>query len=508
MIDFTPIARQYFAHRLQEIQRFVDYSESVQREQLATLLGCASYTEYGQKYRFPAIRGYNDFSNTLPITTYEDLKPHIQRMIRGEKSILWPGRVDKFAQSSGTSDGKSKYIPITNDALKKNHYQGASDVVALYLNMNPQSRIFSGKAFILGGSFANSVDYAAPGTQIGDLSASLIKNINPMANMMRVPSKSVALMENWDEKLPALVAASLNSNITNISGVPSWFLTVIREVMKAAGARSIHDVWPNLEVFFHGGISFDPYREQYQSITDPQKMHFVETYNASEGFFASQSSFDTNAMLLLLDIGVFYEFIPIDQIDEERPMVLPLWEISAGETYALVITSCNGLWRYKIGDTVYIESTSPLKIRIAGRTKSYINAFGEELMVHNANAAIAYACAVTSAQIIDFTAAPVYTTEQTKGHHQWLIEFEKMPSSLQAFTEALDSQLQHENSDYEAKRYNDIFLAAPDVVVAKRGIFDTWLGMTGKRGGQRKVPRLCNDRKIINQLLELNKKKQ
>ena len=312
-------------------------------------------------------------------------------------------------------------------------------------------------------------------------------------------------MPNWDEKLPALVEASKGQNITNLSGVPSWFLTVIREVMKSKGARSIHEVWPNLEVFFHGGISFDPYREQYQSITDPSKMHFVETYNASEGFFATQSSFDTNAMLLLLDIGIFYEFIPLDQIDDEHPTVLPIWEISEGETYALVITSCNGLWRYKIGDTVRVESTTPLKIRIAGRTKSYINAFGEELMVHNANAAITYACAVTSAQIIDFTAAPVYTTEQSKGHHQWLIEFAKMPSSLKAFTEALDSQLQHENSDYEAKRQNCIFLAAPDVVVAKSGLFDTWLGMTGKRGGQRKVPRLCNDRKIMDQLLELNK---
>ena len=504
MIDFTPIARQYFAHRLQEIQRFVDYSESVQREQLATLLGCASYTEYGQKYRFPAIRGYNDFSNTLPLTTYEDLKPHIQRMIRGEKSILWPGRVDKFAQSSGTSDGKSKYIPITRESFKRNHYQGAADVVALYLNMNPESRLFAGKAFILGGSFANEASGAAPGTRIGDLSANLIENINPLVNLLRVPGKQVALMEDWEAKLPALVKASLKENITNLSGVPSWFLTVLREVLKVGGATNIHQLWPNLEVFFHGGISFDPYREQYRAITDPHKMHFVETYNASEGFFASQSSAESNAMLLLLDVGVFYEFIPIQQVDSPNPITFPVWELEQGATYEMVISSCNGLWRYRIGDTVRIESTSPLKIRIVGRTRSFINAFGEELMVHNANAAITAACQATGAQIADYTAAPVFTTETAKGCHEWLIEFTREPDSLQHFARVLDSCLKQENSDYEAKRYNDIFLAPPRITIAKPGLFDNWLEMTGKRGGQRKVPRLCNDRKLLDRLLELN----
>ena len=504
MINFTPIARTIFKRRLEEIARYVSYAEAVQREQLTYLLESASYTEYGQKYRFANIQGYNQFKNTVPLARYEDLKPHIMRMVRGEKNVLWHGRVANFAQSSGTSDGKSKYIPITRESFKRNHYQGAADVVALYLNMNPASRLFAGKAFILGGSFANEVSGAAPGTRIGDLSANLIENINPMVNLLRVPGKQVALMEDWAEKLPTLVKASIKENITNLSGVPSWFLTVLREALKATGTSNIHQVWPNLEVFFHGGISFDPYREQYQAITDPQKMHFVETYNASEGFFAAQSSAESNAMLLLLDVGVFYEFIPIEQDDSENPVTYPAWELEQGKTYALVISSCNGLWRYRIGDTVRVESTSPLKIRIVGRTRSFINAFGEELMVHNANAAITAACQATGASIADYTAAPVFTTETSKGCHEWLVEFTVQPDSLQHFAQVLDSTLKQENSDYEAKRYNDIFLAPPRITVAKPNLFDNWLEMTGKRGGQRKVPRLCNDRKLLDRLLELN----
>lgn len=505
MINFTPIGRCLLSRRLPEIKRFIDYPEAVQREQLTYLLESASYTEYGQKYRFGKIKGYNEYKNIAPLNTYENLKPHIMNMVRGAKNILWPGRVMNFAQSSGTSDGKSKYIPITKEAFRRNHYQGASDVVTLYLNTNPDSRIFSGKAFILGGSFANEVNNVPIGTRIGDLSANLIQNINPVANFFRVPDKRTALMEDWEKKLPALVEASKNQNITNLSGVPSWFLTVLRQVLKDTGASNIHDVWPNLEVFFHGGISFDPYRSQYQAITDPQKMHFVETYNASEGFFATQSSAESNAMLLLLDIGIFYEFIPINEADNENPQTLPVWEVEKGCTYELVISSCNGLWRYRIGDTVKVESTSPLKIRIAGRTRSYINAFGEELMVHNATRAITWACAATGAEIADYTAAPVFTTEANKGHHQWLIEFTKAPDTIDHFTMSLDEALKRENSDYEAKRYKDIFLAPPEITVARTGLFDQWLALTGKRGGQRKVPRLSNDRTLMQQLLELNK---
>ena len=504
MINFTPIARKHFVARLYEQLRYKDYADAVQQGELVKLIEHASLTEFGRAHKFSKMRTYREFATEVPLHRYEDLKPQIMRMVAGEGDVLWRGKCFNFAQSSGTTDGKSKYIPITAESLKRNHYQGAADVVALYLNMNPASRLFAGKAFILGGSFANEVSGAAPGTRIGDLSANLIENINPMVNLLRVPGKQVALMEDWTEKLPALVKASIKENITNLSGVPSWFLTVLREALKATGTSNIHQVWPNLEVFFHGGISFDPYREQYQAITDPQKMHFVETYNASEGFFAAQSSAESNAMLLLLDVGVFYEFIPIEQDDSENPVTYPAWELEQGKTYALVISSCNGLWRYRIGDTVRVESTSPLKIRIVGRTRSFINAFGEELMVHNANAAITAACQATGAQIADYTAAPVFTTETSKGCHEWLVEFTVQPDSLQHFAQVLDSTLKQENSDYEAKRYNDIFLAPPRITVAKPNLFDNWLEMTGKRGGQRKVPRLCNDRKLLDRLLELN----
>ncbi|MDY5802998.1 MAG: GH3 auxin-responsive promoter family protein, partial [Sodaliphilus sp.] len=374
MIDFTPLAKKRFLSRLYDQLRYANYADAVQQGELVKLIERASLTEFGRKYHFSNMRTYREFASTVPLYRYEDLRPQIMRMVSGEANVLWRGKCFNFAQSSGTTDGKSKYIPITADSLKTNHYQGASDVVSHYLNLNPASRIFSGKGFILGGSFANQLQLK-PGTRVGDLSATLIQNINPLVNLFRVPSKKVALMEDWTEKLPALVEASLNENITNLSGVPSWFLTVLKEVMARKGVSCIHEVWPNLEVFFHGGIAFAPYREQYEKICDMSKMHFLDTYNASEGFFAVQSSWETTAMLLLLDIGVFYEFIPIEDTDSPTPEVYPVWEVEAGKTYELVITACNGLWRYRIGDTVTIEQTNPVKIKIAGRTKNFINAF-------------------------------------------------------------------------------------------------------------------------------------
>ena len=425
-------------------------------------------------------------------------------MIDGERDILWKGRVTHFAQSSGTSDGKSKYIPITADSFKRCHYQGGTDVVAHYLNLYPDSRMFSGKGFILGGSYANELTLKK-GVVVGDLSANLIDNINPVVNMVRVPSKRIALMEDWEKKLPALINASIGQNITNISGVPSWFLTVLKGVIQQAGANTIHDVWPNLEVFFHGGISFAPYREQYRAITDPTKMRYLETYNASEGFFAVQNAIDDPAMLLLLDVGVFYEFIPLSQIDQPQPETLPIWKVKPGEVYALVLSACNGLWRYPIGDTVKVESVNPVKITIAGRTKHYINAFGEELMVHNADAAITKACAAHNCAILNYTAAPVYADNKSRGRHEWLIEFSRRPNDINQFATTLDNLLQQENSDYQAKRYKGIFLDRLSIVEAKAGVFDQWLASTGKLGGQRKVPRLCNDRRFIDAILQLNK---
>ncbi|MDO4512377.1 MAG: GH3 auxin-responsive promoter family protein [Bacteroidales bacterium] len=502
MINFTPIARKHFLSRLYEQLRYKDYADAVQQGELVKLIEHASLTEFGRKYKFSKMRTYREFASSVPLYRYEDLRPQIMRMVGGEANVLWRGKCFNFAQSSGTSDGKSKYIPITADALKQNHYRGASDVVSHYLNLNPASRLFSGKALILGGSFANELNLK-PGTRVGDLSASLIQNINPLVNLFRVPSKKVALMEDWSEKLPALVEAAMNENITNLSGVPSWFLTVLKEVMARKGASCIHEVWPNLEVFFHGGIAFGPYREQYEKICDMSRMHFLDTYNASEGFFAVQSAWESTAMLLLLDIGVFYEFIPIEEADSTEPDVIPVWEVEAGRTYELVITACNGLWRYRIGDTVTVEQTHPVKIKIAGRTKSFINAFGEELMVHNADAAITRAQVMTGAQVLNYTAAPVYAGDHSRGRHEWLIEFAKMPSSTAEFMRVLDEALRSENSDYDAKRTGDIFLDAPSLVVASEGLFDRWLGSTGKLGGQRKIPRLSNNRDIIDQMLKM-----
>ena len=488
--------------RLQQHARFIDHADAVQQGELVRLIEKAALTRIGRKYDFSSIRTYRQFASTLPLYSYENLRPSIMRMVNGARDELWPGRCVNFAQSSGTSDGRSKYIPITRESFEWNHYQGASDVVSHYLNLNPASRIFSGKAMILGGSFANNLQLK-PGVRVGDLSANLIENMNPLANLARIPSKRVALLEDWTEKLPLMVEAAIGQNVTNLSGVPSWFLTVLKEVLKKTGKSCIHEVWPNLEVFFHGGIAFEPYRQQYEAICDMDKMRFLDTYNASEGFFAVQSDWSSEAMLLLLDVGVFYEFLPVEESDSETPEVYPIWEIEPGRTYELIITGANGLWRYRLGDTVTIEQLNPVKIKIAGRTRSFINAFGEELMVHNADHAIALAEQETGAEVLNYTAAPVYARDGERGHHQWLIEFAREPSDTARFMQLLDQHLREVNSDYDAKRTGDIFLDAPSLVIAPAGLFDRWLASTGKLGGQRKVPRLNNNRTIIDQMLAL-----
>ena len=502
MMDFTPLFRSHFLDRLQEHTRYIDHADAVQQGELVRLIEKAALTRIGRKYDFSSIRTYRQFASTLPLYSYENLQPQIMRMINGAKDELWPGRCMHFAQSSGTSDGRSKYIPITPESLKWNHYQGSSDVVSHYLNLNPASRIFSGKAFILGGSFSNRLKLPR-GVKVGDLSANLIENMNPLANLVRIPSRQIALMEDWNAKLPLLVDAAIGQNVTNLSGVPSWFLTVLREVLKKTGKSSIHEVWPNLEVFFHGGIAFEPYREQYEEICDMDKMHFLDTYNASEGFFAVQSDWSTEAMLLLLDAGVFFEFLPVEESGSETPEVYPIWEIEAGRTYELIITAANGLWRYRLGDTVTIQQLNPVKITIAGRTHSFINAFGEELMVHNADHAITLAAQETGAEILNYTAAPVYSISGQRGHHQWLIEFAREPQDTSRFMQLLDQHLREVNSDYDAKRTGDIFLALPELVIAPAGLFDRWLASTGKLGGQRKIPRLNNNRDTIDQMLAM-----
>ena len=505
MMDLTAMARWTMVRQAERVDEWVACGDDVQRAQLMRMLKEARSTDIGRRYELGSIRSYEEFARRVPVVEYEDIRDDVMRMVGGERDVLWRGVCRNFAQSSGTSGGKSKFIPITKDSLRRNHYPGASDAVAAYLRLVPQSRMFSGKGLILGGSFENELKLDNAGVKVGDLSANLIDCINPLVNLMRVPSKRIALMSDWEKKLPALIEASMNQNITNISGVPSWFLTLLRGVMQRAGVDSISDVWPNLEVFFHGGISFEPYRDEYRRITDPDKMHFIETYNASEGFFAAQTDFADTAMQLLLDRGVFYEFAPMTSGGEWGDPV-PMWQLEVGRTYALIITACNGLWRYSIGDTLRIESLRPLKVRIAGRTKSFINAFGEELMEHNADRAIAEACRKCSASIRNYTAAPVYTTDSARGHHQWLIEWQTAPADMDKFRFALDVELQLLNSDYQAKRAGDIFLDAPTITTARQGVFDDWLRTvgSGKLGGQRKVPRLSNNRTIMDSLLQLN----
>ena len=505
MIDFTPIARKILNYRIKDASRWNEDTKKVQLHQLDYIVKKGRHTLFGQSHSLDKVESYDDFVKHVPMADYEDFRPLVMRMIAGEKDLLWPGVTVRYAQSSGTTGGKSKYIPITDDSLHINHYAGTSYVVAHYLHLYHDSRLFSGKAFILGGSYANELSLP-PHVKVGDLSATLIDCMNPMAEMYRVPNKEIALMKDWHDKLSALIDASIKENITNISGVPSWFLTVLKGVIAKAGAASIHDVWPNLEVFFHGGISFAPYSDEYARITTPGKMRFFETYNASEGFFATQSAVDDKSMLLLLDTGIFYEFVPIEDIDDPEAEALPAWMVEPGRTYALVITACNGLWRYRLGDTVRIESVEPLKITIAGRTKSFINAFGEELMVNNAEAAMTRTCHQLGCTVVDYTAGPVYTSGAHKGRHEWWIQWGVPPKDMEEFSDLLDANLQQENSDYQAKRTGGIFLDRLSVRTAPAGLFDAWLESTGKLGGQRKVPRLSNTPDIINSLAALNDK--
>lgn len=507
-IDFTPIVRPYFRKIAGRTELWKNNTPELQLKILRSHLQKASKTKYGEKYRFKDISENSDFYKAfregVPTVHYEDIRPLVLEMVKGHPNILWPGVCRDFAQSSGTSGGKSKYLPITPDSLQGNHYRGGEDAVAHYLNHNPKSRMFAGKGFILGGSFSNTLGIRGNKIHVGDLSATLINRITPLAELVRVPDKATALMTDWNLKLPALVQKASKEYVTNISGVPSWFLTVLRKIMDHNNVHSLADVWPGLEVFFHGGISFEPYRDEYREITKGLDMHFLETYNASEGFFAVQNDPDDKAMSLIIDRDVFFEFIPVTEPDAQP---IPLWEVKPGKTYEMVITSSNGLWRYRLGDTVRIESVNPVKIRIAGRTGAFINAFGEELMEDNAERGIAEACHIHSANIHNYTAAPVYAKGTSKGRHQWLIEWDKAPADINAFAMTLDSELRKLNSDYDAKRSGDIFLAAPEIVSAKPGLFDEWLKTAGnhKLGGQRKVPRLSNSRDLMDHLLIMNK---
>lgn len=499
----TSIIRNIFKPREKQLDLHFSAAEELQLKTLFSLIHKAKNTEWGQQHGFDKIKSYADFAASSPINTYEELKHFIDRMRQGEKDVLWPGQVKWYAKSSGTTNDKSKFIPVSKCGLHDTHYKGGTDAVVLYLKNNRNSRIFDGKALILGGSHAPN--YNLPNSLVGDLSAILIENINPLVNLVRVPKKETALLSDFEIKRNKIALESINQNVTNLSGVPSWMLSVLTRVMELTGKQHLEEVWPNLEVFFHGGVAFTPYREQYKNLITSPRMHYMETYNASEGFFGLQNDPSDPAMLLMLDYGVFYEFIPMDELEKENPTVVPLWGVETNRNYAMVISTSSGLWRYMIGDTVRFTSTNPYKFIISGRTKFFINAFGEELIVDNAEKGLAAACRETGAQVLEYTAAPIFMNAQGKCSHQWVIEFSKEPDSLQHFKDTLDKALQEINSDYEAKRYKDITLQKLEIVVARKNLFNDWLKQKGKLGGQHKVPRLSNNRTHIEEILSLNK---
>ena len=500
-MSITSIIRPFLVKRAGRLDRYATQTADIQQRVLQQLLSKAADTEYGQRFGFDSIRSYDDFAQRVPLNSYEELKGYIDRMRHGEKHVLWPGQVQWYAKSSGTTNDKSKFIPVSKQCLHDTHYAGGTDAVCLYLRNNPKSRLFDGRALILGGSHAPN--YNLPHSLVGDLSAILIEHINPLVNLVRVPSKRVALLADFEEKRDLIARRAMQCRITNLSGVPSWMMAVITRVLEFSGKDTLDQVWPHLEVFFHGGVAFTPYREQYRRLIRHGGMHYMETYNASEGFFGLQNDPADPAMLLMLDYGVFYEFTPLEELDKPEPSLLPLWEVETGRNYAMVISTSCGLWRYMIGDTVRFTSVRPYKFIISGRTKSFINAFGEELIVDNAEKGLQAACRETGAVVNEYTAAPVFMDGEGKCRHQWVIEFEKAPADLARFTELLDKALQTVNSDYEAKRYKDITLQMPEVIAARKGLFHDWLKSRGKLGGQHKVPRLCNNREVIDEVLKL-----
>ena len=502
-MSLTKIAGKFFIPRQKELERHYTHPEALQQEALKYLIGKGQNTEYGRNHLLANTLSYDDFVQNVPVNTYEELKADIDRMRHGAADVLWPGVVKWFAKSSGTTNDKSKFIPVSGDGLQNIHYKGGEDVVAFYLHNHPESRLFDGRSLILGGS--HSPNYNQEGSLVGDLSAILIENINPLANLVRVPKKHTALLSDFELKRDRIAHECLNKNITNLSGVPSWMLSVLVRVMELSGKQHLEEVWPNLEVFFHGGIAFTPYRKQYEQLITSPGMSYMETYNASEGFFGIQDDPTDSSMLLMLDYGVFYEFIPLEEVGQEGAAVVPLEGVELGRNYAMLITTSCGLWRYMIGDTVKFTSRRPYKFVITGRTKYFINAFGEELIMDNAEKALAYACEHTGAQVSEYTAAPVYMDENAKCRHQWLVEFSHQPDTLQHFARLLDEKLQEINSDYEAKRSHDVTLQHLEVVEARPGLFNDWLKAKGKLGGQHKVPRLSNSRKNMDELLEMNK---
>jgi len=487
--------------RINQIELFKKYPHETQKEVLYRLLAKAASTEWGLKYGYSSITSVKEFQSRIPVQTYEDIIPYVERLKRGEVNLLWPGEIKWFAKSSGTTSSKSKFIPMSREALEDCHYRAGKDILILYAMERRETRIFSGKSLTLGGS--HKINQFSNDSLYGDLSAILIENAPFWVEIIRTPKTRIALLEDFQQKLDLITRTSINENVTSISGVPSWYLVLIKQILEYTGKTNLLDVWPNLEVFFHGGISFTPYRDQFRKLIAGDQMNYMETYNASEGFFGIQDDPKRSDMLLMLDYGIFYEFIPTDNINPETSPSYTLADVKEGINYALIISTNGGLWRYMMGDTIVFTSLNPFRFRISGRTKHFINVFGEEVIIENADKALETACRETEAVIAEYTAGPVFMNTESRGYHEWVIEFEKEPGNIDAFIDALDGALKSVNSDYEAKRFRDLNLGRPICHSVPRGSFNKWLRMNNKFGGQNKVPRLSNSREYVEDLLKI-----
>jgi hypothetical protein len=484
--------------RINQIELFKKHPHETQKETLYKLLAKASSTEWGRKYSYSTISSIKEYQSRLPVQDYEDIIPYVERLRRGETDLLWPGEIKWFAKSSGTTSTKSKFIPMSREALEDCHYRAGKDILTVYTMNRPDSRIFLGKSLTLGGS--HKINQFSNDSLYGDLSAILIENAPFWVEIIRTPKQKIALLEDFQEKLDLITRTTVNENVTSISGVPSWYLVLIKQILEYTGKTNLLDVWPNLEVFFHGGISFTPYRDQYKKLIAGEQMQYMETYNASEGFFGMQDDPERDDMLLMLDYGIFYEFIPADKINSDSAPAFTLAEVEEGVNYAIIISTNGGLWRYMMGDTIFFTCLNPFRFRISGRTKHFINVFGEEVIIDNADKALETACRETGAIIAEYTAGPVFMNTVSRGYHEWIIEFEKEPSDLEIFIDIMDSALKSVNSDYEAKRYKDLNLGRPICRSVPVGTFNKWLKMNNKFGGQNKVPRLSNSREYIEDL--------
>jgi len=500
MALFNSLVTWYLKKRIPNIERFNNRPFEVQQELFEHLIETAKDTEWGKLYDYKSIKSIEDFRERVPIGNYESHKPYIERMMRGEQNILWPSEVRWFAKSSGTTGAKSKFIPITYESLEECHFQGGKDSLLFYSLNNPESKIFDGKGLVIGGS--HQLNKFNAESYYGDLSAVMMQNLPFWAHYFRTPDLDIAIMDNWDEKIEKMVAATRNDDVTNISGVPTWTLVLIEKLFEVTGKSNLLDIWPNLELYIHGGVSFTPYRERFKKLIKSNSVSYLETYNASEGFIGIQDMQLSNDMLLMLDYGIFFEFMPMDEYGKEFPKTCSLFDVEEDVNYALIISTNAGLWRYIIGDTIKFTSTSPFRFKITGRTKHFINAFGEELIIENADLAISNACKKHNAMIADYTAGPIHFTHKQIGTHEWIIEFDKEPESLAQFAVDLDEQLKSINSDYEAKRFKNIAMAEPIIRCVPKGTFQNWLKIAGKLGGQHKVPRLSNTREYVEDILQ------